>query len=154
MILDCYVLVFCRGIRHVGAFSQSAVKPYQSLRCKPCERLYKRVIGKKLNLEWLETHLRDGSIRESHPDLFVAKHGRPVTTCMSPDANSPWSGDAHQVVEPNVFSGVANPKKRALNQINAGVLPDVNDQAGEQDGGEATQGVVLATARLRSWSDP
>lgn len=110
----------CRGIRHEGAFSQSESKSGPSARCKPCERLYRGVISKGFNLDWLKQHLQDGSIRQSHPDLFKAtKHGRPVTTCMSPDADVAWSGDK---LEPE-REKEANPKKRTFDQVAAGAGP-------------------------------
>lgn len=83
----------CRGIRHISAFGQPTAS-INTLRCKPCERLCRRVQTKGHDIEWLKEHLRDGSIRNLLPEIFkVQKHGRTMTTCISPDADKAWSGD-------------------------------------------------------------
>ena len=130
---------WCRGVRHIVAFAPASKgsDTQQATRCKPCERLFRRVKDKGLDLGWLETHLRDGSIRST-------KKSRPVTTCMSPDADTPWPGDEVQAADlPQEAPSCGTPKRRRIRLTPEAAAEKVQNQ-GEQRHrvGDGLQGAV------------
>jgi hypothetical protein len=119
----------------------------------PCERLYRRALAKGLTLEWLQEHLQNGTLLDTHPDLCtIIKHGRPVTTCMSPDAEVAWSGDELDALKPQNGTSSGAAENRNISNGKAGdpAVPQSNAAPNvEQERG--AKSIVLGHAKSLSF---
>jgi hypothetical protein len=93
--------LWCRGVRPLSEFPLDGKRSHgRACYCHPCKRLRGRAqnISKAYDTAWLRAALESNSLRErlgasAETVLSIIQADKPVTTCLSADADVEWAGD-------------------------------------------------------------
>jgi hypothetical protein len=91
----------CRAIRPLSQFPLDGKRSHgRACYCHPCKRLRGRAqsVSKTYDTAWLRAGLESNTLRErlgaaAESVLSIIQPDKPVTSCLSPDADLEWAGD-------------------------------------------------------------
>lgn len=94
-------MFLCRAIRPLSEFPLDGKRSHgRACYCHPCKRLRGRAqsVSKTYDTAWLRASLEANALRErlgisADSVLSIIQPDKPVTTCLSPDAQVDWAGD-------------------------------------------------------------